>query len=45
MTGILEELAGNGYNEKERASAMRYARKFTWERCAGETMAVYGRIA
>lgn len=44
MGAILEGLAANGYSEKKRASAMRYARSFTWERCARETMAVYDKV-
>ena len=41
MVQIIEELRENGYNEKERKKAMEYARSFTWERTAIETLEVY----
>ena len=44
MAQIIEDLKENGYNEKLRKKAMEYARSFTWERCARETLKVYVKI-
>ena len=44
MAQIIEELKENGYNEKERKKAMEYARSFTWERTAKETLDVYKKV-
>jgi glycosyltransferase involved in cell wall biosynthesis len=41
---IIENLKENGYNEKERKKAMKYARSFTWEKTAKETLKVYHRV-
>jgi len=41
MAQIIEELRENGYNEKERKKAMKYARSFTWKKTAKETLGVY----
>ena len=44
MAQIIEQLKENGYNEKEREKAMGYARSFTWEKTAKETLKVYKRV-
>jgi len=44
MAQIIEELKENGYNEKERKKAMEYARCFTWEKTAKETLEVYKKV-
>jgi len=44
MAQIIEELKENGYNEKERKKAMGYARSFTWEKTATETLEVYKKV-
>ena len=44
MAQIIEQLKENGYNEKERNKAMDYARSFTWEKTAKETLEVYNKI-
>jgi len=44
MAQIIEELKENGYNEKERKKAMEYARSFTWEKTAKETLNVYKKV-
>ncbi len=44
MAQIIEDLKKNGYNEKLRRKATEYARSFTWERCARETLEVYKKI-
>ncbi len=41
---IIKNLAENGYNEKAAKIAMRYARTFTWDRTAEETIKVYNKI-
>ena len=41
MAKIIENLKENGYNEKLKKKATEYARSFTWERCAKETLEVY----
>ena len=45
MSEMLEDLNENGYDPKARAAAMRYARSFTWERCARETLSVYRKVS
>ena len=44
MSQIIEDLKENGYNEKLQKKATEYARGFTWEKCAKETLAVYKTI-
>ena len=41
MARIIENLKENGYNEKLRKKATAYAKTFTWERCAKDTLEVY----
>ena len=41
MAQIIENIKENGYNEKLRKKATAYARSFTWEKCARETLEVY----
>ena len=41
MAQIIEDLKENGYNEKLKNKATTYARTFTWERCAKETLEAY----
>ena len=41
MAQIIEDLKKNGYNEKLRKKATLYARSFTWEKTANETLDVY----
>ena len=41
MAQIIENLNENGYNEKLRKKVTEYARSFTWEKCARETLRVY----
>ena len=41
MAQIIENIKENGYNEKLRKKATEYARSFTWDRCARETLEVY----
>ena len=44
MAQIIENLKENGYNERSRKKATEYARSFTWERCAKDTLKVYKRV-
>jgi len=44
MAQIIENLKENGYNEKEQKKAMEYARSFTWEKTAKETLEVYKKV-
>jgi len=44
MAQIIAQLKENGYNKKERKKAMEYARSFTWEKTAKETLKVYKKI-
>jgi len=44
MAQIIEHLKENGYKEKERKRAMEYARSFTWEKTAKETLDVYKKV-
>ncbi len=41
MAQIIEDLKENGYNEKLRKKATEYARSFTLEKTARETLEVY----
>ena len=41
---IIENIKENGYNEKLRKKVTEYARGFTWEKCARETLEVYKRV-
>ena len=42
---IVEDIKENGYDPVKRRKAMEYARSFTWERCARETLAIYKKIS
>jgi len=44
MAQIIEQLKENGYNEKQRKKAIEYARSFTWEKAAKETLNVYKKV-
>ena len=44
MAQIIENLKGIGYNEKLRKKATAYARSFTWEKCARETLEAYKKV-
>ncbi len=44
MAQIIMQLKENGYNEKLRKKATAYARSFTWEKTARETLEVYKKI-
>ena len=44
MADIIGDLKENGYNEKLKKRATEYARRFTWERCAKETLNVYKTV-
>ena len=41
---IIENLKENGYNERLRKKATEYARSFTWEKCAKETLKAYKKV-
>jgi glycosyltransferase involved in cell wall biosynthesis len=41
---ILNQIAKNGYNAKTKIKAMNYARSFTWEKTARETLKVYRKV-
>lgn len=41
---MLKDLREKGYNQKQRETATKYARGFTWERVVKETMQVYGEL-
>ncbi|MDE1857340.1 MAG: glycosyltransferase [Candidatus Micrarchaeota archaeon] len=43
MTEILQTLMENGYSSRDRGVAMRYARGFTWEKSARQTLKAYQR--
>ncbi|MCL5423692.1 MAG: glycosyltransferase family 4 protein [Candidatus Marsarchaeota archaeon] len=45
MAQIIEDLKENGYNEKQRKKATEYARSFTWNRCARETLSTYKSLS
>ncbi len=44
MAQLIKELKDNGYNEKLRKKAAAYARGFTWQRNAEQTMETYRKI-
>ncbi len=44
MAQIIEDLKENGYNEKLSKKATEYARSFTGEKCARETLEVYKKV-
>ncbi|MEM3504091.1 MAG: glycosyltransferase [Nitrososphaeria archaeon] len=44
MAQIIENLKENGYNERLKKKATEYARSFTWEKCAKETLEVYKKL-
>ncbi len=44
MAQLIENFKENGYNEKLKKKATEYARSFTWERCAKETLEVYKKV-
>ena len=44
MAQIIENIKENGYNEKLKKKATEYARSFTWEKCARETLEVYKKV-
>ena len=44
MAQIIEDLKENGYNEKLKKKATEYARSFTWEKTARETLKVYKKV-
>lgn len=41
---IITHIKANGYEEKVKRKAIRYARSFTWEKCARETLKVYNSV-
>lgn len=41
---LIDEIMKNGYPETKRKVAMAYARSFTWEKCAKETLNAYKKI-
>ena len=45
MAQIIEDIKENGYNERLRKKATEYARGFTWEKCAKETLEVYKKVS
>ncbi len=44
MAALIEKLRENGYNEKRRMLALRYARGFTWRKAASNTLKVYEKM-
>lgn len=44
MAQIIESIKNNGYVEGKRIKAWKYARGFTWEKCAGKTLQVYKKV-
>ena len=44
MAQIITNLKENGYNDKLKKKATEYARSFTWEKTAKETIAVYEKV-
>ena len=44
MLELAKKIKENGYNEKLRKKATDYARSFTWEKCARETIDAYIKI-
>ncbi|MEM3610337.1 MAG: glycosyltransferase, partial [Candidatus Anstonellales archaeon] len=45
MAQIIENLKENGYNEKLKEKATAYARSFTWEKTAKETLKIYKKVS
>lgn len=41
MAQIIENIKENGYSEKLRKRSTKHARRFTWEKCAKETLNIY----
>ena len=44
MAEIISNLKENGYNQKLQKKATEYARSFTWERTAKDTLSVYKKL-
>ncbi len=44
MAQIIENIKENGYSKKLKKKATEYARSFTWEKCARETLEVYKKV-
>ena len=44
MAQIIEDIKRNGYDSKLRRKSIEYARSFTWENTAKETLKVYKRV-
>lgn len=44
MARVIEKLRIEGYDENRRSRAMEYARSFTWEKCATNTLKIYDQI-
>jgi len=44
MARMINDLRENGYDDGLRRRAVAYARSFTWERCAKETVGVYKKL-
>ncbi len=44
MAQILEDISTNGYNDSRRKKAIEYARGFTWQKEADETLALYKKL-
>ena len=44
MASILQDLKENGYGKKRRKLATKYARSFTWEKCAAEALKIYDKL-
>ena len=45
MAQIISQIKDNGYKESTRKEAMAYARAFSWDRCARETLKAYRKMA
>lgn len=44
MFELAKKIKGRGYNNDLRIKMMKYARSFTWEKCARETLEVYKKV-
>ena len=44
MLELAKKIKESGYNEKLRIKMKTYARSFTWEKCAKDTLKVYQRV-
>ena len=44
MAELIMNLKKNGYGERRRSEAIRYARSFTWKRCASKTFNIYNKV-